>query len=58
MSERRVHIMDPEIFVRNGVEHAWCSTFGAQYSALVEHPDDANCQRCFRRLEAWEAKTA
>jgi hypothetical protein len=55
---RRVHIIDPEAFVRNGTERAWCGAYGAQYSPLVEHPDDANCERCERRLRAWEAANA
>lgn len=52
----RIHIIDPDAFVRYGRERPWCGTFGAIYSPLVEHPDDANCQRCERRLRAWEAK--
>lgn len=53
---RRVHIIDPEAFVRFGSVWAWCGTYGAQ--KLVEHPDDADCQRCERRLRAWEAANA
>lgn len=50
---RRTHLIDPEAFVLRGVDRPWCGAFGARYSPMVEHPDDADCARCLQRVAPW-----
>lgn len=43
----RVHLIDPDAFVRHGKEWPWCGH--GHYVPIVEHPDEANCQHCLRK---------
>jgi hypothetical protein len=52
---RRTHIIDPDHFVATRRLRPWCGAFGGMYSPMVEHPDDADCQRCLAREAAEQA---
>jgi hypothetical protein len=55
---RRTHLIDPDHFVQTQRDRPWCGAFGARYSPMVEHPHEADCQRCLDRWRVWERQQA
>lgn len=48
----RVHLIDPDHFVRTRRERPWCGH--GRYVPMVDDPSDATCQHCLRRATAEE----